>query len=554
MPTGRAIRARRDSSAVPLKKRLGAYYTPEPVARLLVQWALQGLPGRVLDPSFGGCNFLRTSVAVLHQLGAEDAGPLVHGVDVDESVRVYANELATLGVPSYNLITDDFFRCKPGEEGLGLFNALVGNPPYIRHHWFQGSMRARAVEATERANVKISLQADAWAYFVIHSTRFLEVGGRLAFLLPGALLQAQYARPVLQALEKQFAGVWTIRLEERLFPDAQEETVLLLAWGKGEGPGRRKLDDAPTVRDLESLLAQNIADFEHLGATYSSWKEAKLPDQARHLWGELQQRQDVDTLGSLAKLRIGVVTGANDFFVRSAAEKASLESQGVRLTPVVSRARWLRTLRWMPADQASIDSKTRASRLLEIDPGTPLSGELAYVIRTAEQQGLHEGYKCSKRAPWYSLTDAVQPDAFLQYMGANPPRLTLNGTGGTCTNAIHRVWWEDVDFPREAIAVGMWTSLFSVGSEILGRSYGGGILKLEPGAAACVPVPVVPGAERWFGDLDRLVRKGATGDAVALADRVVLGELIGLGESEVRSLREGARMLAKLRAGKRATS
>src|SRR5687768_16846971 len=41
------------------KRSLGAYYSPEPYARVLVRWALAGRQQSVLDPSYGGCAVLR---------------------------------------------------------------------------------------------------------------------------------------------------------------------------------------------------------------------------------------------------------------------------------------------------------------------------------------------------------------------------------------------------------------------------------------------------------------------------------------------------------------
>ena len=83
----------------------------------------------------------------------------------------------------------------------------------------------------------------------------------------------------------------------------------------------------------------------------------------------------------------------------------------------------------------------------------------------------------------------------------------------------------------------------------MGRSYGGGILKLEPGPASHLPIPVVPDAGRYFDEIDRLVRCGRTTEANALADRVVLQESLGLRDVEIKTLRDAASELARHRPG-----
>ena len=92
------------------RKALGAFYTPPNVARSIVDWALAGVPGSVLDPSFGGCSFLDQAIDALASLGALHPGRLVHGIDVDgQATAEPARRLVTRGVPEEQLVIRDFF-------------------------------------------------------------------------------------------------------------------------------------------------------------------------------------------------------------------------------------------------------------------------------------------------------------------------------------------------------------------------------------------------------------------------------------------------------------
>src|SRR5437867_2465975 len=114
------------------QKRLGAFYTPEPVARSLVRWALDGRRTPLLDPSFGGCVFLTTGLDELSRLGVRNAPALVFGIDIDpRTTRRHAEKLVGLGVPASNFIYRDFLDLTPESlNGSGAFGAVVGNPPY----------------------------------------------------------------------------------------------------------------------------------------------------------------------------------------------------------------------------------------------------------------------------------------------------------------------------------------------------------------------------------------------------------------------------------------
>ncbi len=86
-----------------------------------------------------------------------------------------------------------------------------------------------------------------------------------------------------------------------------------------------------------------------------------------------------------------------------------------------------------------------------------------------------------------------------------------------------------------------------LGAELNGRSYGGGILKMEPREAALLPVPardqlhatwerIAPHRSR----LDDLVRAGRWRVVADEIDAVLLGEVMGLTRGDIFALRAAA--------------
>ena len=95
-------------------------------------------------------------------------------------------------------------------------------------------------------------------------------------------------------------------------------------------------------------------------------------------------------------------------------------------------------------------------------------------------------------------------------------------------------------------AVGFLTSAVSVWSELHGRRYGGGVLKMEPGAWNRVPVPLVQGTEGAFDELYKLIRCGREAEARTLADDIVLRDRLGLPRKDIRRLqRAHAQLMAQ---------
>jgi adenine-specific DNA-methyltransferase len=121
-------------------------------------------------------------------------------------------------------------------EPRPVYDAIIGNPPYVRYQDFTGESRARARAAALRAGVPLTGLASSWAAFTVHSALFLKQGGRLGLVLPAELLTVNYAAEVRRFLMRRFATVRLVLFTERVFPGVLEEVVLLLADGYDGGP------------------------------------------------------------------------------------------------------------------------------------------------------------------------------------------------------------------------------------------------------------------------------------------------------------------------------
>jgi adenine-specific DNA-methyltransferase len=528
------------------KRALGSYYSPEPYARALVQWALNGRIGSVTDPSYGGCAILRVAIEQLTELGAERPTELVFGSDVDDGTAQWAAHLISKGVPREHLRSADFLSLTPGVD-LPLTRAVVGNPPYVRHHRLTASARTRAVAAAAAAGVALSGRASLWAYFVVHAARFVQPGGRMALLLPGAVMQVDYAPVLLDHLEERFEDVLLVRVRERIFPDAGEETVVLLASGaRAVGkPSRRRYADVNDLADLLQLLARPTAPApraEPVMDGVSDWKRRLLPPGCLDILTKVLAAAETRRLGDVARISLGTVTGANATFVLTD-DQADRLAVRAHTVPVVTRSAsltgpvlchagfngWQRRLLTLPAD-FPLDRRTRLGRYLT----------------AAEAEGVHERHHC-RREPWWALGEVAVPDAFLAYMMAAPRGIALNGASASSTNTVHQVQWRvrpSVEQER-SWAVTSWSSLGQVCAELYGRHYGGGVLKLELAAARQLPVLDLAISETAWRTCQR------DGDrAQQVADAALLGMGLGLTVADLQVLNDAAATLSASRAGR----
>lgn len=532
----------RNGADDPDPKLNGVYYTPPRLAGLLAGWALERDPKRILEPSYGEGVFLREIDAKLRERGIHDPGHRMFGVELDRRAAPRLRE-SGLRLPEGHLHSGDLLSFDADALG-GRFDAIVGNPPYIRHHLLDEKLAARGRRSARLLGIALNGRSDAWAYFCAHLMTFLSEEGRLALVLPGSVLQADYAKPLLAGLALDCGEVQLIRIGERLFPRVQERTVVLLVDRSSQGGERVSYRSIANLKGLGPALRRRPRGRARF-APGDDTSPPRLTGKETAAWERACAGAGVARLGELVTIRIGVVTGANGFFVKSETEADALGKR-VRTVPIVSRGASLRSPIWSSASQA--ETADASSRLLLFPTSQRgLSSAAKALIATGEREGLDDRHHCSKRSPWYSLCDAGVPDLFLPYMGSEPPRIAINDAGATCTNAIHRLWLKNPDgVSLHAIAAASWTTLYRLSAELVGRTYGGGVLKLEPTAAAALRVTTV-GDRKLIKELVGAYDVGGVGDAHALADRRIMIEGLGLSSSAVSRLADAAVRLREAR-------
>lgn len=540
------------------QKRLGRFYTPEPVATALTTWALRAGSDRVLDPSYGGCAFLGAAIERLSELGSPRAVSQVYGIDVDGSAVKYLHRLPGIQKALGNFLTKDYLEVRASEFGLR-FHAIVGNPPFVRHH----ALTAQQIEMGQRSlgggAAAIPRTAGYWAYFVFHSLSFLAPGGRLALVLPAAFLNAAYAGSVREALENRFESVHIALVAERLFPEAQEAALLLLAEGFSSSRRAGTLSVLPGVAAIRAWCASPVSFGVPFSLSFNgrAWKKHLLAADATSLLDRLGRSKDVKPFHDLASVKIGVVTGANRFFVISPTDAARLRIPSSALTPVVDSASSIRSLTIGKREINQLRRSDCDCLLVLLPPGSESARVRAYARTKAGRIASTTG-KCRERRPWYRLTDTAAPDAFATYVNGGAPRLALNAASVLSTNAVHRVWWKwpMTSNMAKTVALSFLTSLTGLSAEIHGRSYGGGALKLEPGdlAELLVAVPALSArvVRRGFREASRMLASGNWKDARALADKTILQDGMAMSEADTTVLAAAQDRLHDLRVSTRA--
>jgi adenine-specific DNA methylase len=539
------------------QKGRGAFYTPLQIVEPMVRWAIRSSSDRVLDGGAGESVFLTGAAEHLLQLGApaENVCRQVHGVELDRLAAKLARKAlaATLDlddcVPAIHC--GSFFDEVPGRN-IPLVEACIGNPPYIRYQSFSGEVRRDALARAAEGGVKLSGLTSSWAPFLVHTCRFIAPGGRLAQVLPAELLQTSYAQPIRDFLVHRFPSVVLVAFDDRVFPGALEEVVLVLASEDGK-PGLQ-VREATDLENLEEVIQGSKSRSRSVQRPTGKWTKYLLKQSELRAYEACSHSPGFGRLHEYGRTDIGVVTGANSFFVldEHSASGAGIPEEDLR--PAISKAEHVQGLRLTKTDMARLGSARQPSLLfypLEEKP----NGASGKYIRSGEWIGLHNRYKCRTRQPWWKVPGVKVPDAFITYMSNETPRVALNEIKAVSTNTVHGIYLNPNHKQlRRTLPLLFVNSVTLLSAEVEGRSYGGGVLKLEPKECDRLLLPrleelapnIVEELRRMTKDADKAIRAGQLSAVIEKVDELVLTEGLGIDPQTVTKIRSArARLLGR---------
>ena len=363
-------------------------------------------------------------------------------------------------------------------------------------------------------------------------------------MLPAELLQVSYAAQLRSFLIDRFSRIDIIACNELLFDKAQQEVVLLLADGALAVPAienncRVALTETRTVSEIIGRPPSVVlAETPPKAVRHDSekWLQYFLTNDEILLMRQLREAPEITNLSTYASVDVGVVTGRNSFFVLSSNDLAELGLLEYAV-PLVSRSAQLHGARLSSDDWRSLSVAGNRVHLLHLSPvnGMPLKESLERYIRIGEEQGVHQGYKCSIRSPWYAVPSVWQPDGFLFRQIYDFPRMVLNEAEATSTDTIHRLRFSA---QPDLVTTNAYTYLTAASAEIEGRSYGGGVLELEPTEAERLLMPAKLCEGLPIDECDRLIRSGGLEELIFENSRQILVEGLGMSIKECLALRD----------------
>ncbi len=491
-------------------KLRGGYYTPPEIARYLSRWVLGARPKSLLEPSCGDGVFLTALT------GLDISELKVTGVERLAGEAAKARKVArALKSNSAQVIRADFLQWSERQLDSGAtFDAVTGNPPYIRYQYLDEEDQRLSEKLFARFSMAFTKHTNAWVPFVIASVALLSPGGRLAMVIPSELMHVLHAGSLRTFLLQQSRRILMIDPNELLFEAALQGTVLLMVEKK-----------ATTTCDSEGVAVHAAPDNSFLNgnpeelfeaAKYvngeilsGKWMKVLLEPEELEVFEKAKKLPSVKQFGSIAKVDVGIVTGANKFFL---VDDATVARYGLEklVKPMFGRSEHCPGVVYDQAVHQANRTHGFPTNFLAIGKDVKISQlpkSARDYIKHGESQKLHTRYKCRIRDPWFSVPSVYATPIGLLKRSHNYPRLILNSMGAFTTDTAYRITPLPAGPKPDKLVYCFVNSLTALTAELEGRHYGGGVLELVPSEIEKLLVPL-PTIRPKLASLDDAIRSG----------------------------------------------
>lgn len=473
------------------RNRLGQFATPTPLAQDILRHAKTLLPRgaavRFIDPAIGTGSFYSALLKVFPAGRVSEA----LGFEIDPH---YAVPAARLWKETNLVLKRGDFTKQPADPR---FNLLICNPPYVRHHHMAREEKERLQTRTLQAcGTKIGGLAGLYCHFIGLSHAWLAPGAVSIWLVPSEFMDVNYGQAVKRYLLERVTLLQIHRFDpaDVQFADALVSSAVVCF-----------RNEAPPARHEVTFTFGGSLDAPKLSKAVSAEALVHEAKWTRFPAADVRGRSTVPTLADFFKVKRGLATGDNSYFILSAEDIDARRLPLECFTPILPSPRYV-DVDEVDADTSGLPLLPRRRFLLDVTmPEEEIKRRyptLAAYLEEGKARGLHERYLCRHRSLWYAQEDRPPAPIVCTYLGRSdkktgrPFRFILNRSKATVANVylamyptptLARAIADDADLVRK-----LWAFLNRITPDQLlgeGRVYGGGLHKLEPRELANVPVP-----------------------------------------------------------------
>jgi len=447
------------------RKKYAQFFTPEPVAQIMVDWILKNNKlNSLLEPAFGLGIFSRLVLK-------EKKNIKITSFDVDPIIF----EIAKQNFEGYTNI-EFFLKDYLFNDWSNKYDIIICNPPYFKFHDYENKKTLEKIK--NKLNINLSGFTNVYTLFLLKSIYQLNENGRAAYIVPSEFLNSDYGKLVKEYLIKSntLRHIIVFDFKENVFDDALTTSTIILL---------------EKVKNTEEICFSNINNLHQLKAY--PYIENKLVFKKQALnpnikWRTYYQKQESDnfkslvTFNSVAKVVRGIATGANEYFTFNKMKSNKYKISNEYLLSCITKSKDTSSPFFTNDDFNKLKNENANIFLFDADKRPTDENVLKY-IELGEQIGVDRKYLTSKRNPWYSLENRPPSPIWVGVFNRNGIKFIRNEATISNLTTFHCIYPIDSLFNKINIDLLFAYLLTDVAKKIFSdnrREYGDGLKKFEP--------------------------------------------------------------------------
>jgi hypothetical protein len=459
-------------------RRRGVTFTPQWIVDLMLELLACECPPAVtvIDAGAGAGRF---SLAVAKAL------PRARVLAIESNPELALNLVNLIRTSSLaqriSVRVDDFLEAPLPADRPRIF---IGNPPYVRHHTLRCDRKSWLAGAGATLGKAFSKLAGLHAYFLARCLIEAKSGDRLLMILPSEWMETRYGVDLKAAILERAGpiGLYVFPPGTEVFDRAMTTSVILDVKFNGQpwtlsaaliDPVAKRLGS-----DLKPIRLPGDAP-ERTNWLHAAWSATGCEEHdSRDLRGTVE-------LGELFRVHRGQATGMNSIWVAGPQTESLIPARC--LFPCVTDAKEILSLK-----NGVLKSPLALKRVIDLPADLDeLSGQdrdrVARFLKIARHAGAADTYIARHRSPWWRVGLREAPAIVMSYMARQSPKFAVNGCYARLLNIAHGLYPKVQLSKAQLRGIVDWLNNTPLGR--VGRTYAGGLIKVEPGDALRIRVP-----------------------------------------------------------------
>lgn len=445
------------------RRKLGQYFTPEPIAKLMVSWVTKDKPKEILDPAFG--------LGVFYDALDDKKSIKYIGYEVDKNIISY---VARKGKPELEIRLQDYLESK-----IAIYDAIICNPPYLRFQNFKNRHDVLP-KLKKHLGMLINGYSNIASVFLAKSLAELNIYGRLAYIMPFEFFNTGYGAEIKKALTQNglLKQIIIFENEKDIFPEVTT-TVCILLCKKDNIIDKVKITRIESKEQLHEILDFSEVYQHEIPVSKLPFNQ-KWSNIIESLYSCIDIPHGMVNISYYGKFMRGIATAANEYFAMSLQDAKKHGIKEKYLLPCITKSPQIKSLVF--TDDLLDDLVSNGAPVFCFSCTENGDNKAQQYIKYGESKNYHKRYLTSKRRPWYKLEKRKPAPILAGVFNRGRAKFVRNYTSAinfTCFHSFYPNMFGQRYINRLFIYF-----ISRVGQEIIQknkRKYGGDLDKFEPG-------------------------------------------------------------------------